>query len=418
MIPSDKQVEKISNIIKKLYQCICAGQEPDHSRYEKIISEGEEFVVDLICYNEWYGELFGAIFDLPKVEDVWSKDGIEKEISKLLLILARGKREPSSSEASLNFDEIARVWVEGINLEFGPQNYDVPVIGLALHQPLVIGAITFYPLNQKLEELRATGVDSVLLAGLNPDYDCVATGSVRAETRKARELFLANVDSAVNILRYLSTLIWYNQPARQIHVGQRAPIHTFVLSVDTRGRKSLALPWVPNVMPFIMDSEAFQIANSYGLSHLQSLLSAGTLSPLEESLFEAIAWYGDATRDTSRLHAFVKFYISMEIASKINEENARTVLPNRISTMIYPYDPRRRQRLKQSIALLVEERNAIFHGGKPEGNSIERLEYASRKIAAKTIHQLRELIRTEGIKTKDELRNWQRAQRTHMRSSS
>ncbi len=123
-------------------------------------------------------------------------------------------------------------------------------------------------------------------------------------------------------------------------------------------------------------------------------------------MFDAIAWFGDATKDTSSIHAFVKFYISMEVAAKGRNEKAGGFLPDRISTLIDPHDRARQNRLKKSVEKIIRERNAIFHAGKPENDSIDYLEYVCRRIARNTIHHLRELIRTNDIKTKDALAAW------------
>lgn len=416
MITSSKHIDRLAGIIRKLYDHIHTENFPNDPPYSGSASKNREFVLDWVGYYEWYGELLRALFDLPKVKNIWSEHGICEQIAKLLSDLASIKFERFvSAQFSINFGEMARRLLEKIDVDFAVQDCYVPVIGLALAQPLVLGDVTFWPLEGKIKELKTKTIDPSLFDRLHPFTDSVASCSVKAETLKAIELVTEKVESALNTLRYLSTLVWQDEPPKQIFVGGRESSRSsFALSIDSEGRTSRAKTGLGISLPFIMNSEILQIANSWGLNHLNTMLGAATRSPLEESLLDAIAWFGDASKDASPIHAFVKFYISLEIISKLREENAGVVLPNRISMLIEPYNPARRNRLKKSVKAIIEERNAIFHAGKPERLPIDYLEYVCRRIARNTIAHLRMLIDEKKIKTKNEMIAWVSEQQKRM----
>ncbi len=264
---SEKSVHRVAEIARKLYDHVLIDNIPNDAPYKYgVRPDGNWFMaLDRMGYYELYGELLRAIFDLPKVKNVWSEDGIQEQIVKLLSDLASIKLERSvSAQSSINFGEIAQRWFEKIDVDFEVRHCYVPVIGLALSQPLVIGDVTFWPLEEKIN-LKDKTNDPDLFEGLHPSTDCVASCSIKAETRKTIELLSEKVESSLNILRYLSTLIWQDEPPRQIRVGQRAPMHTFALSIDSKVERLKHFPGCLTQYPLTWTLKHFRLQTSMGL---------------------------------------------------------------------------------------------------------------------------------------------------------
>jgi hypothetical protein len=71
-----------------------------------------------------------------------------------------------------------------------------------------------------------------------------------------------------------------------------------------------------------------------------------------------------------------------------------------------PFERERRRRLRKSMERVIDERNAIFHGGKPMGESFGYLEWMAKRFARSAIHEVRQLVERERLETKDELIDW------------
>jgi hypothetical protein len=211
------------------------------------------------------------------------------------------------------------------------------------------------------------------------------------------------IDKALNILRFLGSLIWESEPTRHIYIsGQQLERVSSTFVIDSEGRFGTVGHSEFSPLPFNVDDNFMQYADFFGLNYYQSLIDRQA-SPIEEDLFAAIQWYGFAIQELSPLVSFVKFYIAIETAIKKEGESAKKYLPNRISVLLEPWNKLRQRELEIEMRDLIDERNSVFHEGKVEKYSPGYLANASRIMARGAIHHLRLSIGAKKWKTKDEL---------------
>jgi hypothetical protein len=110
------------------------------------------------------------------------------------------------------------------------------------------------------------------------------------------------------------------------------------------------------------------------------------------------------------LSSFLKYYIAIETATKLDDERAGKVLPRRLAVLIAPWQPDRHAEIGTAIKTLIRERNAVFHDGRPQGNSSESLAYDAFNLARSVLNRLRERLISDRLATKAELRDWAKAQ--------
>jgi hypothetical protein len=318
-----------------------------------------------------------------------------------------------ANSQSPDFSQITSDWWTKIDVVFPESNCYVPIIGLSVDEPLTVGPVTFWPLESKKQEL---GNESYfgLFAGLFNDRDCIAQSNAQAEMRRSVEILRTKAESALNILRYIGSLVWHGQPARHIYVagGQRErSVHT--VSIDPGGIATLFTDSTFTPIPFKIDKRIIQLADSYGLHYLQSLVDNNNALPLESCLLTAIQWYGDATQEPSPLFAFTKYYIAVETIAKRDKEAARAVLPQRLSILLEDCNEAKRQEIEKEIEAIVDERNEVFHRGRTKRLSAEYLAWACHNLAQSTINQLRLHIKSQGLETKDDLVMWIKQRMLH-----
>lgn len=149
-----------------------------------------------------------------------------------------------------------------------------------------------------------------------------------------------------------------------------------------------------------------QFAEFYGLSQLQEIAASDSRSEIEESLLTGIQWYGDACQELIPLSGFAKYYISAEASSKMQDESAKAFLPRRLSVLIASWDKVNQRKLEQDIGEFIDERNAVFHAGRPQSQTVEYLHWFARFIASGTLNRIRQQIHAEMWETKNDFEEW------------
>jgi hypothetical protein len=407
---SAKYADRIAGIARQLYAHVLIDNIPDDSPYKRGIRPDRQWfmALDWVGYYELFGEILGAVLEIPGIKDGWSEHSIREEIGKLLDDLATLKTDPSLARSSINYGAVARRWLATLDLDFAIRECYVPIIGLAVINPLEMGEVTFWPLEVKMRDFANIPRPPDLFERLGADTDCIASTKVKAEVRKANEILCLRAENALNILRYVSTLIWQDQPPKQIFVSGREPsISAYAMSVDNKGYVSQLSNSIRDRIPFAIDNTTLQIANIQGgLTELQALSKKAVLSPLEKNLFVAINWFGNAALDLSPLHSFVKFYIAIETLIEKKWENVGNTMPERVSTLSEQHDRKRRNGIKGYVKGLINERNEIFHTGQPKKYPADYLQWLCRDLARNTIRQFQILITSNRVQTMDDLIAW------------
>ena len=395
----DSQIRSVGTLIEGLYEHIHIADLPDDPPYSGFVVDGERYALDEQGYEKWYRELMTAILAQPKFAAIWSEDGIRGLMHELIVELAEYKR----NQVRPNFWEIARNWIAKIDIEFEETECFLPVVGLALRQPLSAGTVTLLPLDAFKE--RMTGYELWhSFDDLSPIMNCVARIKTRTEAQRSIEILREKTEYVVNLFRYVSSIMYRDGPVTPIYVKGNEPRRiSRAVTIGSSGRTSSFVNSVQSPVPLVLNEINEQIADSYGLRRLLSLVGKERRTSLEDNILTAIQWFGDATQDIAPAFAFVKFYIALETVIKKDNEKAQSVLPARVSRLMAPFERDRRKRLRKSLEAVIHERNAIFHGGEPSSESFEYLEWLAKRFARNVIHEVRQLAEREGLRTKDEL---------------
>ena len=405
MTISTQKHDELHSIIENLYNHINLGI-PDENRplYAGYLSVDRPFYLDEDGYFVVYQSLKRLIFNIQNVGEKWSNQGLQDEIHKLLLDLAALK----DKSASPDFENITLAFEQRIDIEFQEYECIVPVIGLSITKTLQIGDVTFLPLDAK--DRFSNTISDIQINELRPHADCFSTTKITAEWIRSAELARERVEKALNILRFLGSLIWPHELTRHINIsGQELKRVSYTFVIDSEQKSGSVGHSESSVLPFNIDDTFMQYANFFGLSYLQSLINRQG-SALEEDLFAAIQWYGFAIQELNPLVSFVKFYIAIETATKREGESAKTFLPKRISILLEPWNKSLQKELESELSQLIDERNAVFHEGKIKNYSPSYLVNLSRTIARGVINQLRIKVESQGWKTKEDLLSWVKAQ--------
>ncbi len=275
-----------------------------------------------------------------------------------------------------------------------------------MNSPLEIGNVTFFPLDTYRPEFEGK-IATSFREGESSDNSCLSCSHVCAEWRRASEIHGQHTQYALNILRFFGSLVWYDQPTRHIYIASQDPKRLSTsIGITATGQVSRVSTSDFPPIPFKIDDEFLEYAEFYGLSYVQSLLHIESSSELEQSFLVALQWYGEATQELLPLTAFIKYYISIEAAFKKASENAMRVLPKRLGVLFEPWDKTRYLKLRTDLRDLVVERNAVFHSGKPLNATPEELAWEGRILARQALHQLRLVIKSHKLQTKDDLKTW------------
>jgi hypothetical protein len=400
---TDDQVQEFASAIANLHEGILLGEIADEPGYLGYIDRDTPFALDIQGYTVSYLGLLRRVFQLPRITETWSEDGVQELGHELISMLAHKKK---LGEQDLDFTAIARDWLSKIDLKLEEFTCYAAVAGLSVDKPLQVGEVSFLPLDDNRPEFDDS-LARYFIEKLNSFRDSLSCSKITAEWRRASEIHREKTERALNVLRFIGSLIWHDQPTRHANIASLDPRRiSDSLVVSSEGLISRVGGSRFTPLPLTFDRETIQYANFYGLQEIQHLLSSSSISELQQSFLTAIQWFGQATQELLPLVGFVKYYISIEAALKRPGENAKTVLPRRLGVLLVPWNKSRLARLEADLLGFIDERNAVFHSGAPLSSTAERLEWDSRILARQALHQLRLRLKSEQWQTKDDLIAW------------
>lgn len=402
MIPSETY-EDIVTSIKGIYSHLIISDVPSDAPYKGLFSERMAFGLDENGYYVWYLKFLQSVLASKEIGDKWSVAGIEERTHELLIELANIKYH-NVKEVDLN--KITSEWLNKIELDFPIIECLLPVIGLQVKLPITIGAVTFLPLESKKQEIEARA-SSNFFKELSPYSDCLASAKFTAEPRKSTEILRDKTEEALNLLRYIGSLVRPREDPRHIYVaGQEKRRTSYCVVVYPNGLIGETGYSEYSPVPYTIDDEYLQYANFYGFDFFQEIFRKDERTQIQQAFLIAIQWYGDAIQEKNPLIAFSKFYTSIETVSKLKKENAKMVLPRRLRVLIEPWDRTDQSKLEIGIRGMISDRNSVIHSGRPSQHTPEYLAWFSRIMAMQTLHHLRLLITSENIQTIDDLKGW------------
>lgn len=401
---SENCVQSFASIIQNLYQVILATEiSPKEPAYTAFLDNGKPFYLDYQGYRKAYFELIQKTFQQSNVGEMWSEDGILDLGHILLRDLANTKNKDGKSP---DFNVLATDWLKNFNLQFEESDCYLVVCGLRIDEPLEIGNVTFLPSTTQIPDL-ANEIGSTFQKNVNSYRDCFSCSKVTAEWRKASQIHYEKTEKALNVIRFFGSLIWHDQPTRHIYIASQNPkkIRDSLVITKGRGVSSLSSSDI-TPLPMYFDSEVMPIAKFYGLQKIQSLLKQTDSNEIEKSFLTAIQWFGHATQELFPLIAFVKYYISIEVALKRPGENAKDVLPRRLGVLLNPWDPDKEKEFEDIFRHFIDERNSVFHSGFPLSENPRQLHVDSEILARQALHQIRLKLESEKWQTKEDLITW------------
>lgn len=404
-----KKFTKLTTHVYQHLEFIPIAQDPISRTLRFQISEEQLAVLSEIGYNQWFFELGKALFEIPTISDLWSEKGIEELLINLVHTIASLKIKVDNELDEIpDLTELTKNWLVNININFEERECYLLISGLVLDKPVVIGPVTFWPLEDKLKELN--NIPKSLLNiyfGSSKHHSTIASAAISAENNKAAQLLREVVEESLNIIRYLGTLIWWNYSPRHIYTSGREINRTsYVLSLGKEGESSIIGESTYSVYPIELDENTLKLAHFYGLEYLTSILSSQDITPIEKSLLTAIHWYSDGIQDLSPTYAFMKYIVAIEALIKLHDEKAANKLPKRLAYLLSQGLPTKLKKHKKEFRMLFEERNSVFHSGIPKEHKIEFLAWQSSLIARNAIQNLIILIESHKLKTKQDFVNW------------
>lgn len=403
----DELIKTISQSIAELYDQLLVGKVPDDVLYLGYLDQTTKFGLNEKGYRNSYLGIIRLIFALPQVGEKWSYEGIQELGHKLLLQLAENKAEELPP---LDFDMVAREWLASVDVQFEKYTCYTPLEGLSVETPIEIGDVKFLTLDIDLPELKEE-MSSSYLQKYDSFRNSLSSSVVIAEHRRAAEIHRQRTHTAMNVLRYVPSLIYHDQPTKHIYVAGRNPSRVSnTITVDEKGMIGAVGAAEFGPAPLKIDKEFMMFADFYGFSYILSLIESQSPTEIEEAFLTAIQWYGEATQELVPMISFVKYYVSIEAALKKVNENAKTYLPKRISVLLEPWTKERQRELEKDLGDMIDERNAVLHSGKPLHSDPEYLAWASQVVARQVLHQLRIKIKEKNFQTKDDVIHWVESQ--------
>jgi len=400
---SDEFINTLSQLITELYDQLLVKNVPEHAFYFGYLDRETKFGLNENGYRVSYLAIIRQIFALPEIGEKWSYDGLKELGHKLLLQLAEHK---SKTIEPPSFEIITKEWLAQIDVKFLKHVCYLPIAGLSVESPIEIGNVKFLPLDIDLPELKEE-LTSLQLKELNSFRNSLSSSSVIGEWRRAAEIHRQQTHTALNILRYISSLVYHDQPTKHIYVAGRDPSRvSYTITVDEEGKIGQVGASEFTPAPLQVDAEFMKFANFYGFEYILSIISSTSPTKIEESFLTAIQWYGEATQELIPLISFVKYYVAIEAALKKENERAKAVLPKRISVLLEPWTKNRQRELEKDLGDMIDERNAVLHSGNPRHSNPEYLAWSGQVIARQVLHQLRIKIQDGAFQTKDDVIHW------------
>jgi hypothetical protein len=224
-----------------------------------------------------------------------------------------------------------------IDIEFQEYTCYLVVSGLKIDSPLEINAVTFLPLDTNIPEFEDPYAKN-MLEKANAGRDCLSCSQVIAEWERSSELHEQKTEEALNIIRYIASLLWHDQPPRAVNVASRDPKRSaWSLVVSTEGVVGSVSLSKFTVLPITLEQEFLLYANARGLNQIQEMIIKPSPSEIEQSFLTAIQWFGQATQELLPLVAFIKYYISIEtILKKIGEKMQKMLFREDLECLLDP----------------------------------------------------------------------------------
>lgn len=397
----------LSQLIAELYGRLLIKDVPEDAFYVGYLDRETRFGLNENGYRVSYLAIIRQIFALPEIGDKWSYDGLKDLGQKLLLQLAEHK---SKALGYPNFETITKEWLAQVDVKFQKHICYLPIAGLSIESPIEIGNVKFLPLDIDLPELKV-GINSLQLKKLNSFRSSLSSSSAIGEWKRAAEIHRQRTYNALNVLRYISSLVYHDQPTKHIYVAGRDPSRvSYTITVDEEGKIGQVGASEFTPAPLRVDAEFMKFANFYGFEYILSIINSTSPTEIEESFLTAIQWYGEATQELVPLISFVKYYVAIEAALKKENERAKAVLPKRISVLLEPWTKNLQRELEKDIGGMIDERNAVLHSGSPKRSNHEYLAWSGQVIARQVLHQLRIKIKDSAFQTKDDVIHWVESQ--------
>lgn len=405
-ITSDDHRE-VAQLIRAVYERIKVEDLPEEPAYRGFLDEDTPFALDYHGYRDSYMGLLRRVFQIPHIAERWSEDGIQELAHQLLIELAGIKHAGGQPP---DFLSMAGTWLAKIDVQMEEYTCFSVVSGLSLDRVVEVDGVRFLPLKTDLPD-PGGHLTASFLEDLNPFVNSIASSKVTAERRRASQIHRENTEEALNVLRFVGSLIWHDQPTRHVYVQGQDPKRVSDTLVATKASVVSSVgasDFTP--LPLTINEETIKHAEFYGFKEIQQILQMTTRNEIQDSFLTAIQWFGMATQEFLPLVAFVKYYISIEAVLKKPGEPAKAVLPRRLAVLIEPWDKSKYPQLENDLRDFVDERNAVFHSGHPLSTSAEGLAWDSRTLARQALHQLRLRLKSEKWQTKDDLAAWVEAQ--------
>ena len=223
MTTTQEKVNIFARAIEDVFNCILLTNIPKDAAYEGHLDLNTSYALDNDGYHVYYLGLLRHVFQLPNMKDKWSEDGIQELGHELLLALAESKR---SEHRIPDFLAIAKDWLDKIDVPFQEYTCYTAVTGLSVENSLRLGEVTFLPRNDPLQFYIPELDDDLakpFLETLHPYRSCISSSKVTAEWRRANQIHLQKTEQALNILRFISSLILHDQATRHIYLASRDP---------------------------------------------------------------------------------------------------------------------------------------------------------------------------------------------------
>lgn len=403
MTVSEKSVNTLAQLIAGLYEQLLVKEVPENALYLGYLDSETQFGLDEQGYRVSYTGILREIFALPDIGEKWSHDGVQELGHKLLIQLAEHK---AKSLPPPDFDVITREWLAQVDLKFEQHRCFSTIEGLSVESPIEVGNVKFLPIDIDLPELKQPLTTSYL-EKFNTFRNCLSSSIVIAEWIRAAEIHRQRTHTALNVLRYISSLVYHDQPTRHIYITGRDPSRvSYTITVNEKGMAGRVGASEFDPAPLRVDTKFSAFANFYGFDHILSMISSSSPAEIEESFLTAIQWYGEASQESIPLLSFVKYYVSIESALKKEDERAKTVLPRRISVLLEAWNKDRQRKLEKDLGNMIDERNSVLHSGKPKASNPEYLAWAGQIVARQVLHQLRLKIKDGKFHTKDNVISW------------
>lgn len=399
----NNKIQVLTPLLTELYQHLKVEKKPSDFFLSAPINRSHYVILDFAGESEVIPKILEEIYSIHEISDNWSRKKIFEEIDKLILGLGKIKHD---NHGELDVHKIARSFLSNFSVGFEFITCILPIYGLTVSKKTTIGSIDFLPLADTEQRFSSSKWYSSP-KNLHPSINSFVSLRMKKEPARVLEILKEKTERALNILRFLGSFLYWDQTPRHIYIGgkQRKRVSS-PITIDDEENINMLGNSEFQVMPMRLDERFIQNAKTHEYGYLLSTHDPSSFSPLRKAIYTSIQWFGGATQELDPVTSFVKFYISLETATKRTEDHAGSTLPGRISKIMYPNNLDKQEYYKENIAEIIKERNAVFHSGTPKAYSAEYLSSQCYQITRQILNRLGYLIPSEGLKTKDDLALW------------